>query len=407
MNWKKWLGAVLLAGWLAPSQGAAQYLPSAVGAARMPEPLPVGACPSPTPNLVPGPISPLAAPPGPKEDLSLPANHSSAFQCEEFAVHPNLYFHAGTQFLQRQRLGHQVAIYTDGLGAAQLDNGVNINPNAFQPVLDSNGLVSQMVGGVKAAMGYLWDNYGVELSGYYIPLRSTDSFVVGDPFQLNSFFINPPPGFQGNNGLWLQGDRAGYTLENTIWNAELNVRYYSKAVTGLEPILGIRYLDQRERYGITFDDDGLAFPNVLGQPNQTRIATYAVRSINRIVAPQAGIEYQFNIVKGLVVGLNTKVSLGVNLAETLVTLDRGDGVRGLTGTRSRTNFAQVYEFGATVDLYLLERMRVRAGYMAMFLGGVLDASDQVNFDLSQPRGRQDNFSYIFYHGPSIELQFLF
>ena len=44
---------------------------------------------------------------------------------------------------------------------------------------------------------------------------------------------------------------------------------------------------------------------------------------------------------------------------------------------------------------------------AMWVVNIPEAVDQVNFDLSAPLGRQDNTGSIFFHGPSLELQFLF
>jgi hypothetical protein len=35
------------------------------------------------------------------------------------------------------------------------------------------------------------------------------------------------------------------------------------------------------------------------------------------------------------------------------------------------------------------------------------ATDQINFDLSQPAGTQKNVGNVFFHGPSLEFQFLF
>src|SRR5262249_43074988 len=75
---KKWMGVALLAGWLGlTAQARAQYLPSPVGAARIPEPLPCGPT-APVPNLVPGPLNPLDAPKGPPDCLSLPAGINNA-----------------------------------------------------------------------------------------------------------------------------------------------------------------------------------------------------------------------------------------------------------------------------------------------------------------------------------------
>src|SRR5438105_2216564 len=104
---KKWMGVALLAGWLGRGGVAtAQSLPHA-GVPTPPDPLPCGpdgaACPAPGPNLVPGPLSPLAAPPGPPDKLGLPPDVPGAFPCDEPCPPPaHTYFHIGTQALQRQ-----------------------------------------------------------------------------------------------------------------------------------------------------------------------------------------------------------------------------------------------------------------------------------------------------------------
>ena len=68
---------------------AQQEIPSPVGAARMIEPL--GYTPKPQPDLVPGPLTPQVAPPGPPDSLALPSGHSSAFQLENYATESALY----------------------------------------------------------------------------------------------------------------------------------------------------------------------------------------------------------------------------------------------------------------------------------------------------------------------------
>src|SRR6185295_3975357 len=90
---RKWFGVAVLAVWGAQATTAsAQSVPTPFGAARLLDPMPMKPTigpdgkpinkPPPGPDLVQGPISPEAAPPGPGEDLMLPTNHSSAFQAE-------------------------------------------------------------------------------------------------------------------------------------------------------------------------------------------------------------------------------------------------------------------------------------------------------------------------------------
>ena len=407
---KKWMGVALLAGWLGQGTGApAQYLPSSVGAARMPDPLP---CPSAAsvPNLVPGPLSPLDAPKGPGDDLTLPGDIPNAFPCEECPVPSRFFFHIGTQALKRQGAGHQVTAFTD---AANSDRGLDLGdltaPQNVVPVQNLNNLNPKLAFGVRGTIGYLMEEQGcaVELSGFYIP-GSTSSVDTSNPGQLNSFFVNPPLGFEGDNGLWLQADRIRTALDTTIAGVELNFRSFNKAYAScIEPIIGLRYINLHENFSIFTDDDGLTFRNAQGQPDPTRQATYATRVNTNIIAPQFGVELQQGLCKGVAVGIFGKGAPGVSFNNIAVSLTRGDGFVGLAGSRNRMNLSQVYETGAYVDVYLLERMRVRAGYMGLWLVNVPLATDQIGFDLSAPAGTQKNTGSVFFHGPSLEFQFLF
>lgn len=407
---KKWMGVALLVGWLGQGPAAqAQYMPSPVGAARMPEPLP---CTPPNlPNLVPGPISPLEAPKGPPDDLSLPACVENAFPCERIPLQNHCYFHIGTIGLQRQRPGHQVTAFTD---AANTDMGLDLGdvtaPQNVVPAQNLNSLNPNMNFGVKATIGYLFEEQGcaVELTGFYIP-QNTKSIDVTNPGQLNSYFVNPPLGFEGDNGMWLQADRIRTALATSISGAELNFRTFNKAFGGcIEPIFGLRYINLHENFGLFTDDDGLSFLQANGAPDPTRQATFATRVNTNIVAPQIGLELYKTFCKNIFgVGLYAKAAPGVSFNNIAVTLTRGDGVVGLAGTRNRTNFSQIYETGAYFDVYILERMRVRAGYTALWLADIPLATDQLGFDLSQPAGNQKNVGNVFFHGPSLEFQFLF
>jgi len=135
--------------------------------------------------------------------------------------------------------------------------------------------------------------------------------------------------------------------------------------------------------------------------------SYSTRVYSNIIAPQIGVEYQKSIVHGVACGIYGKAAAGYDLSDIAVTLTRGDGLLGTHGAHTRHNFSQIYETGAYLDVYLLERLRVRAGYMAMWIANVPEAVDQFSYDLSAPLGRQDSTGTIFFHGPSIELQFLF
>jgi Protein of unknown function (DUF1551). len=246
----------------------------------------------------------------------------------------------------------------------------------------------------------------VEWTGFYIP-QSESRNEVARPGRLNSFFFNPPLGFEGDNGLFLQADRARATEQTALGSAELNVRGFSTIFTGCEPIVGVRYVNLQERFSLFFDDDGLLVRDIFGNPDPRRAATYSSRVHSNIIAPQIGVEYQKGIVPGVAFGFYGKAAAGYDISDMEITLTRGDGLLGTHGGHTRHNFSQIYETGLYLDVYLLERLRVRGGYLALWIANVPEAVDQVSFDLSAPHGRQDSTGTIFFHGPSVELQFLF
>ncbi len=52
-------------------------------------------------------------------------------------------------------------------------------------------------------------------------------------------------------------------------------------------------------------------------------------------------------------------------------------------------------------------MKLRAGYQAFWLVDVTTSQDQIDFNLANKAGTQNHTGSIFYHGPMIEMQFLF
>lgn len=392
---KRWMAVALVVMSLGQT-ARAQSLPSPAPAV-MPEPIPYG----PSPQMVPGPISPLAAPPGPGPDLSIPGNIPGAFD-EGYLEPKHCFFHIGAMALQRRHPGHfNIAI----LDPNNLDTGAS--PLLPQPVAVDLSQVGPDYGwGVRGTVGWMRDGCALELTGYYIWER-TGSFTVSAPGQLSAPFVNPPLGFEGNNNLWAQADTMTPSISSTLANGEFNVRWWSKAIHGAEGIVGIRYFDLQERFSLFTDDDGLVIQDVFGNPDPLRQATYSTRAHSRILGPQFGLEWSITPCCWLAMGLWGKGMWGLNWADVDVRLTRGDGFEGIKTTRSHTMFSQLYDVAGYVELHLLDRLRVRAAYNALWLLHVPVASQQVDFNLIEINGfRKDNGS-LFYHGPLIEVQFLF
>jgi hypothetical protein len=416
-----WKGMAVVAAWLGlGGAGWAQpgydgRIPSPVGAARMPEPAPCGPS-QPTPPLVPGPLTPQMAPPGPGPELSLPADHTSAFQCEDFAGEQACYASVGWMALQRSSLPRAPLAFRDLL---PLDTGI---PRPFgRPALDFRDIHPDFNSGVRATVGYLSDNNALELTGFYV-FEATDRHRATNRGRgavnrgrLDAPFFNPPLGFEGDNGLWLQADRMDIALTSALGNVELNCRTWNIGIHGGDLILGVRYLNYRENFDFFTGDDDLTFPTIFGTPDPTRQATYTTRVRNQILAPQIGFEYTTPLphnccgchLSWIWLGWEAKAAVGVNFIRFHNTLTRGDGFVGFDSVDNTIRLGQIYELGAFLDFHLLERARVRVGYNALWVVDVAKAPEQLDFNLANPVGRENTTGTTFFHGPLVELQLLF
>jgi len=399
-----WMGAALLALAALPQAGWGQSgtIPSPVGPARIPEPCPDYVAP----NLVPGPLRPEIAPAGPPSSLDLPANHSSAFQEVDYPLDEGCYFHIGYQMLARAGWGNLPLFYRDPV--TNLDTGTV--PNRLTPigiVLDVNQLDRPTLNGVRGTLGCLFNgHYAVEVTGFHMFEEQVQT-AVGIRGRLNSFFNNVPLGFEGNNGMWLQADRAQISRAVKMTNGELNYRYTSGAVIEPELILGVRYFELQDQFNIYTGDDDDTFLNSQFLPDRRRQASLDYITRNRLVAPQAGFEWTPIQTTALFFGVNAKGAWGPNFAEIDTRLVRGDGRVGYDGGSTKVVFSQLYEFNAFCDLIVLDRFRVRAAYQAMWLLSMADSHRQVSFDLRDTNGKRDTDGSQFWHGPSIEMQFFF
>jgi hypothetical protein len=429
----RWWKGAALAAWLGLNgSGQAQQpaVPSPVGAARMPEPIPTGPT-KPVPDLVPGPISPLVAPKGPGPELDLPAGHTSAFQCENFPLESACYASLGVQWLQRGPLGKgAIAVLGPPINPAifgpRVQQGLpplpGLVPPPGSPVAQRyNDIVPDMKAGLRGTVGYLFNNQAIELTGYGVSTQSK-AIEIDRPTQIDGFFHNAPPSIgpgESPASLFINADRLRTTLTTSLANAELNYRSWNGAVNGADLILGVRYLNVRDKLSIYTDQDTLSLPgtaggvgspvDIFGHPNP--IATYTMDVRNHIVVAQIGGEYAAPLptkaLDWIYVGGVGKAGLGADIINTNAYLTRGDGVVGFNDRHTTTNFVQVYELGGFVDFHILDRLRFRAAYTALWMVGVGTTVDQIDFNLANPRGNSTKTGSLLYHGPSFELQFLF
>ena len=424
-----WKHVAGLAAWLAlgaAAQAQSGYpYPSPVGATRIVEPLRY--TPEPQPNLVAGPMTPEMAPVGPPTSLNLPADHYGAFQLENFPTETAAYGSIGAVSLKRQGLTRLPIAFTDtqsnGLDTGVVPTGLgNLGGGAFNVFQRNSTFLplalglnqvdpSSMFGG-RLTVGCLIGNEAVEVTGFYTP-PTTASRTVTDRGQLFVPFGPPnktPIGFEGNNGIFLQADRVKASFTNEVANAELNYRSWSSAVNRTELILGVRYFFSRERIDINVDDEFFV-RNIFGGEDPKRLANYAVTTRNNLIAPQFGGEYSAPIPHEYLgwiwlTGM-FKTAVGPNFIERTQTLTRGDGLSAFNVNHTSVRLSGLTEVSGFVDIHILERLRLRAGYMAMYGVNFSTAGSQVEYDLTNQGGRPADRGSVFWHGPVAEIQFLF
>ncbi len=274
-------------------------------------------------------------------------------------------------------------------------------------LLNGNDISPRIGSGFTAMVGKQWGDYAVEFGGFYIS-QTSSSRQIDDKGSINAPFANPPVGFEGDNGLWLQGDTFRATLSDQVGSAELNFRKWTTWCPYVSTTCGIRYLDVLERFNQYMGDDDLTVTNVItGMPDPTREATYYATAHNRIVAPQLGIEFNYPLGMWLAIDFTAKGAWGVNFLETDIELQRGDGLIGRQGGHSEAVFSQLYELGLNFDVFVTPHTRFRAGYNVLWALEVGTADGQVNYDLSKtPTGVNHDGNILFY-GPSVQFQWAY
>jgi hypothetical protein len=424
--------------------------PSPVGAARMPEPIPCTppqGPPPPQPNLIPGPVGPQAAPMGPPDCLTLPYDHSSAFQCENYVQDCGFFLNLGPMAMQRQKLGAgDIAVFNAAAQGQQPPFVGSAEPNPFLPpppgtasALNFNSFTPAMSLGLRGTVGYLWGGQSIEFTNFYI-FQNDVTTKVSLFNGLDTLFFNPPLNFADGN-LFRRANQVSSIFGSTLFSSELNYRRWNTAFQGLDLLIGVRYINQNDNLQIVMQ--GNAPPQQFASipVAASNVAIYSSRTFNNIVAPQIGMEYTLPVWRWFSISAEGKGAWGANFLSTDVGLARGDGLQGFNTHRSDTNFGQIYQLAGFTDVQILERLRLRLGFQATWLCGVATANDQVDFNLmgfqarqafltanpnilnqpltpqtfqmisntqnAIPHGHNSNNGSILYWGPLIELQFFF
>jgi hypothetical protein len=356
----------------------------------------------------PGDFCPPAAPPPVAGDDCCAPNDcmTNAFG-EDGPCHGHgLAIQFGGIGLQRQGLGNRLLGF--------LDPGVNINgvqtfantgilpPPGSQPILSSQDINPDMQIGVRGALVWREPEWAFEVCGFYVPdTTAVHTAVIPARIDLGFNYFPTPIGFTPGNGLWLQDDLAQLRFTTQLWDVEANFCWCTAKY--FQWLLGVRYVDYRESLELltmqTIARTGVYDPNTTAELNwQTR---------SQIVAAQIGFEAEKPLTEYFGFGASAKAGIGPNFAEYNHTLTRGDGFQGPAIHTNETQVSEVFELTLYLDFTLSEQWRIRAGYQGLWLVDVPLASSQVQFNLNDVAVPLNRTGSVFYHGPLLELQYVF
>lgn len=397
------MGPMGAPGGMAMPPGGSVYQPAFAN-----DPAPVTApefCPDPSNN----------APPAPSDTaFSLPNDGSpNAFDegCKGCNQGYGFLVNVGFVGYMRQSLGSSKLGFLDpGVTVTNPDGTTSqvfhtgtLPPAGSPAVLDYHDVSQEMHFGPKLSLQWREEDFGFEVTGYYIGQQSHSSMTLQTPGQvtLGFAYFNTPPGFGGNGGLFNDVDQVKLSYQNAMASGEANFRL--RQTESFEWIFGVRGFNEDERFSIYAQNNILE----IGGLNPALSAEYTTRTHSRIVGPQIGFETESSLISRVAIGGSFKAMVGANFEDTDVTLRRGDFFYGPSIHSSSTILGQVYEANLFADFLIFDQVKLRVGYQALFLVGVPEAQQQVNFDLTNPAGNLHSHGSEFYHGPMLELQIVF
>jgi hypothetical protein len=257
--------------------------------------------------------------------------------------------------------------------------------------------------GVRITGTYRVDSrWGMELSGFYVPSRSTSSSVsssgqLGSADLLLPYFdvttnqesyteISFSPDYRGE---------AKTTLDNNLGGFELNATWALAPQGGWKTDLlgGFRFLQLRESYTITTSS-----PFIPPNPADVWNTTDAFDTRNRFFGVQVGLRTWYDSGPWLATGTG-KVALGnmqqrASISGFLETNDFNDhGVPQIlpsgyfalpsnSGDHSRNTFAVVPEIGVSVGYRITPQATVYVGYAFLYASSVVRPGEQINRNIN-------------------------
>ncbi|MCS7166466.1 MAG: hypothetical protein RMI91_00805 [Gemmatales bacterium] len=348
---------------------------------------------SPPPSAPSGPaVYPPAPPMIPNGRPGLPE-----YWEEPFATYAPYQYYAGVGWLglKRQENDRRPLFVRDPVTSD--DN----NPApADAPVLaTTRSPAAEFYSGVRWVMGLANQDAALEFAGFVLP-DQTQTTTLTSPGRISGIFSNAPGGFAN---IFDNADRVHFRFRHQLYSLEGNYHWASApSGAGFDYMVGVRYVDLQERYAFTVEDNSIQVA-----PNPAETATYSTRTHNHLIGGSLGWGARTPILEWLGFSWFLRGSWFANRADIEVELLRHDGLVGTRGSSSTWRFSHMYEINVACELYLGDFCRIKGGYNVLWLLDVAEAANQVSYDLSNPRGQRSFGGDIFYHGPSVEVEFNF
>jgi hypothetical protein len=382
---------------------------SAGYAQSYPEPVPLArtaAAPYAPPSIWPGfgPTSAPAGPPGapgvyPPAPPNIPNGRPGLPEYWEEPLGSygkyDYYLGVGWFGLKRQRNDRQDLFVRDPVSSDD-----NRPPPPDAPVIATTRIPDpNFQSGVRWTFGLVEDAAAWEFAGFVLPDHTTN-VTLTNPGRISGLFFNPPTGFEN---IFDNADRVRFSFRHQLYNLEGNYHWASSpSGAGFDYLVGVRYVDLQERYALLVEDNSIQVG-----PDPAETATYSTRTHNHMIGGSLGLGARMPILEWFGVSWFLRGSWFANRADIEVELVRQDGLLGTRGSSSTWRFSHMYEINVAAELYLGTFCRIKGGYNLLWLLDVAEAANQVSLDLSNPRGRRSFGGDIFYHGPSVEVEFNF
>ncbi len=188
--------------------------------------------------------------------------------------------------------------------------------------------------------------------------------------------------FPPNNAVAIDGVNVLYKYH--LWGIELNDRIclLSQRRVLLEGIVGLRYMQDDEQFGMMFDDDNTC------NENDERIRTQ-----NDIFCPQIGFEGQYRLADYVIGRFGAKGMIGANFQEKSI---RNSGpTNRITselsqGFSERTEFTGGAEMTVGVRWRILPNFTIDTGMDFLWINDVLRAPNQLLLVGNQAQGITSN-----------------